>query len=397
VVLSLNDARARVIAETANLRPAPTVEKVELVVARGRTLAEDIHADRDQPAFHRATRDGYAVRAADLPGPLTVARSIAAGEAPGAALGATECVEIMTGAPLPAGADCVLMFEHARREGDRVTAERTLSAGENYVPAGSELAEGDVAVAAGTRIRLPILPLLASLGAARVPVIRRPRVAIIATGDELVPVDDEPGPYQIRDSNTPMLTDQVRRLHAVPVPLAPARDDESKLRLLIEKGIAEGDLLLLSGGVSMGKHDLVEKVLASLGARFYFDAVAIRPGRPCVFGQVAGKPFIGLPGNPVSSLVCCELFARPAIEVLAGSAPGPLPTVAARLGEDLVQKPVELVVFAPVRLEASTAFPLRNQGSGDLAAIARAGGFAVVPPRTERIPAGQIVDLLLPW
>jgi molybdopterin molybdotransferase len=393
--LPYRDARARVIERVRPLaRPRP--EEVELAAAEGRFLAEDVPADRDQPPFHRATRDGYAVRAADArPGAtLRVVGEIAAGGGLAREIGAGEAAEIMTGAPLPDGADAVVMVEHTTREDDVVTLPRGIAAGENFVPAGSELAAGAAAVLRGARIGPGEVALLAAVGKVRVAVGARPRVAILPTGDELVDAAETPGPYQIRNSNGPMLAAQVRRAGGEPRVFPRAPDDEPTLRALVERALAGADLAVFSGGVSMGKYDLLEGVLASLGARIDFDGVAVRPGKPVVFGLAGETPFFGLPGNPLSSLVTFELLARPAIELLAGAVATPLPLLLARLAVEHRQPELPLTVFTPARLDGDLAEPLPSQGSGDLTALARASGFIVTEPGVRSLPAGTLVPFL---
>jgi molybdopterin molybdotransferase len=369
-------------------------EEVPLAQAFGRVLADDVRADRDQPPFNRSTRDGYAVRAVDVPGVLRVGGEIAAGQELGRELRPEEAVEIMTGAPLPAGADAVVMVEHTRRAGDRVSLEREVAPGENVVPAGSELPAGALAIPAGTFVGVGEVALLASLGHARPRVRRRPRVAVLPTGDELVDVAATPGPTQIRNSNGPMLAAQIDRAGGTPIVLPAARDDLASLRALARRAFDEADLVILSGGVSMGKHDLVEGVLAELGARFLWDAVAIRPGKPAVCGLAGDRPFLGLPGNPLSSLVTFELFARPLIELLAGAEPRPFTPLRAPLAALFRQPPLPLTVFAPARLDERGLHLIASQGSGDLASIVRAGGFALFEPGVTDVAAGTLVPYL---
>ena len=232
-------------------------------------------------------------------------------------VGRGECVRIFTGAPVPRGANAVVMHEYTHEEGDFVIFDQTARAGQYYVLAGAEARIGEIVVSRGTRLGYAELAMAAEVGRARIAVSRRPRVAILSTGDELVSVDGAPGPFQIRNSNNISLAAQVALAGGEPVAAGSAKDEIAELRARIEQGL-QSDLLLLSGGVSVGKYDLVEKVLQDLGAEFFFDAVAIRPGKPVVFGWCRGKPVFGLPGNPVSTMVTFELFVVPAIEKLSG-------------------------------------------------------------------------------
>jgi molybdopterin molybdotransferase len=403
--LSFDEARQAVLREIAAGRIAPAREQVALDEALGRILAEDVAADRDQPPFPRVTRDGFAVRAADASGasaqsPVTLA---VIGEAPPGApfpgpVGPRQCVEIMTGAALPEGADAVVMVEYTRRPGpDRVAIERAVAAHENVVARGSELFAGAVAFPARHRLDPSALGLLASVGCARPSVFARPRVAIVTTGDELVELEQAPRPAEIRNSNRHSLAGQILRAGGIPRPAPIARDDRQALRAVIEEALADADLLLLSGGVSMGKYDFVEEVLAALGGRVVFDGVAIRPGKPLVFGRVREVPFFGLPGNPLSTIVTFELYVRPALALLGGADAAPLHFTHAPLAEDYRQRAVPLTVFVPAKLEServTAVRPVPSQGSGDLAAMARADCLIVVEPGATVLSAGTPVRLL---
>ncbi len=407
LVLPFAEARHRVEAYAAQLRPAGS-EPVRLLDALDRVLAEQVVADRDFPPFPRATRDGYAVASVDVaqvPARLNVIGEVRAGTASDAiSLQPGEAVEIMTGAPVPAGADAVVMVEYTTRYGDTVEIARPAGAGENMVPAGAEACRGQVLLRPGARLNPAALALAASVGRAQVAVYRRPRVAILATGDEIVDLAAAPGPAQIRNSNSYSLAAQVQAAGGEPVVLPIAPDDIAPLRRLIEQGLA-ADLLLLTGGVSMGKYDLVEQVLQALGAEFFFTGCLIQPGRPIVFGQCASpapgaprpKPLFGLPGNPVSSMVCFELFARPVIAALSGATPAKLVFLQARLKGE-IKTGTGLTRFLPALLsgefERAEVELVSWHGSGDIAAVARANCYIEVPPGRERIPAGEMVAVL---
>jgi molybdopterin molybdotransferase len=303
---------------------------------------------------------------------------------------------VHTGGMLPDGADAVVMVEYTRRpELGSVAIERPVSAGENVVARGSELGAGAVAFPARRRLDPAALGLLASLGCARPEVRARPRVAIVTTGVELA---ETPRPTQIRNSNRHSIAAQVVRAGGLPRPTAIARDDRGALRAVVEEALIEADLLLLSGGVSMGKYDFVEDVLAALGGRVIFDGVAIRPGKPLVFGRLGALPFFGLPGNPLSTLVTFELFVRPALDLLSGADAAPLQFTQAPLAEDYVQRPAPLTVFLPamfvVQGSVTAVRPVPSQGSGDLAAMARAHCLAVIDPGVTTLGAGTPVRVL---
>jgi len=402
-VLVFEDARHRVEEHARKVRVSAT-ERVPLLEVTGRVLARDIRCDRDLPPFPRATRDGFAVRAEylnEISSRLKVVAEIRAGQdVSGTFVGCGQAAEIMTGAAVPEDSNAVVMVEHTVRQGEYVQIERTPAPGDNVVPRGAEARAGDVLLQAGARLTPAAVAMAASVGLAEIEVYRKPRVAILATGDELVDVAAQPLAHQIRNSNTYSLAAQVTRAGGVPVPLAVAPDEESALRRLIEQGL-ECDLLLLSGGVSMGKYDLVEKVLAELGAEFLFTGVAIQPGKPTVFGRLEWKGktkyFFGLPGNPVSTMVTFELFARPMIEGLSGTQPTPLRYSKARLRAEIKTK-TGLTRFLPALLSGEFGNVevelVRWQGSGDMVATARANCLAVIPPDRERIEAGETISIL---
>jgi molybdopterin molybdotransferase len=400
-------AEARQIVEQHAAALAPTgPELIGLLDAVGLALAEDLLADRDFPPFPRATRDGYAVRAADvqsIPAHLHCVGTMKAGatiEESGVTVGPGEAVEIMTGAPVPTGADAVVMVEYAESADTSVTVKRAVTAGENVVPAGAEAHRGDVMVKRGTRVTHAAVAVAAAVGRPEIAVYRRPTVAVLATGDELVDINLPPGPNEIRNSNSYSLAAQVYEAGGDAILLPVARDDAADLALLLRKGLG-ADLLLLSGGVSMGKYDLVEEVLASLGAKFFFTGVAIQPGKPVVFGEVAlnGKttPFFGLPGNPVSTMVTFQLFVRPVLDALAGAKPKPLPFTQAILKAPFTTK-TGLTRFLPGKLDGVHERPgvelVRWQGSGDLMAASTANCYIVLPPDREQFEAGDTVTVL---
>jgi molybdopterin molybdotransferase len=371
------------------------LQEVDLVCARGRVLAEALTADRDYPAVPRSVRDGFAARSADLPGMLQVIGEVRAGERFAGEVGPGQAVEIMTGAPLPQGADAVVMIEHVRREEDRVQVSQSALPGQFINPQGCEAAAGSLLLEAGKRLDFADVAMLAAAGRARVPVYERPRVAILATGDEIVPVTETPREFQIRNSNVYSLAAQVERAGGAPEILPVARDEIDHTRALVAQGLT-ADLLLLSGGVSAGKYDLVEQVLAGLGAEFFFDRVLIQPGQPLVFGRAAGTFFFGLPGNPSSTMVTFEVFARAAVELLAGQEEVWLPTPLARLTRDFRQKP-GLTRFLPARLSAdgSDVTPVDWHGSGDVPALTRANAFLVVDSGRVEWKAGELIRVLL--
>jgi molybdopterin molybdotransferase len=439
--ISFAEAGSIVALHTAALfaaHPCDT-EKTDLLRALGRRLAVPLLADRDQPPFPRVTRDGFAVRAQDLTAgmPLRVLGQLRAGEpwpSGNASLAAGEALEIMTGAALPPGADAVLMVEHAQESEDASRRDsgsgslpqryvlahpgRTLVAGENVVPQGSEARRGDVLLQAGTRMGPEQIALAAACGCLAVPVYVQPKVAILATGDELVDRSAQPHvseaassnppppiqPHQIYDSNSHALAALVSQAGAIALRQPPALDRPDDLAASIRHGLDAAPLLLLTGGVSMGKFDLVEEVLAGMDAEFFFTGVKMQPGKPVVFGRVpaAGdrpaRTFFGLPGNPVSAMVTFRVFVAPLLAALAGERNWQPDLALAKLAAEVRTRP-GLTRFLPAHLDTAQPIPtvtaLPTQGSGDQAANARANCSLIVPDDCDKLAAGQMVRVLL--
>ncbi len=426
-MLSYQQARETVITRIGAISRTLETETVPLRESLHRILAQDILSDRDYPPFHRSIRDGYAVRSADThPGAqLQCIGELKAGDPPTIAVAPGNCIQIMTGAPLPDGADAVIMVEHTSRDADTITLDRAIKPGQHVVHRGSEQASGKTVLFAGTRLGFAELAAASQVGAANPIVASKPRVAILTTGDEIVGFSATPGPYQIRNSNSVSLAAQVSLAGGEPIILGNAKDSLEDLHAKITVGL-ESDMLILSGGVSMGKYDLVEPVLKELRAETIFDAVAIRPGKPVVFAICKDKTVFGLPGNPVSAMVTFELFVRPAIAILSGTEPCSLPFIEAILTQRLSEKP-GLTHFLPAIMECGSpaaAFtatgapgpeqrepgscspnapsspgppkvsPIPWQGSGDVVAMAHANCLLVVPPDRETIEAGERVHVL---
>jgi molybdopterin molybdotransferase len=407
VVLSFEEAR-RVIEQHAAAVTAAQTEAVDLLDAADRVLAEQITADRNLPPFPRSTRDGYAVRSTDLsqlPATLDVIAEIKAGEKleriP-ANIPNGQSAAIMTGAPVPSGADAVVMVEYTSERDHRVEITRAVVAGENIVPSGAEAREGSTLISRGTRLNDAAIALAASVGKSKLQVYKRPRVAVLTTGDEIVDISATPGPTQIRNSNSYSLAVQIAHAGGEPILLSIAPDEPQALRRLVEEGL-KSDLLLMTGGVSMGRYDLVEQVLTELKAEFFFTGAKIQPGRPVVFGKCGAaatgrdRYFFGLPGNPLSTMVTFELFARPMLEALAGMSPRKLKFVHAKLKSEIRVKS-GLKRFLPAILsgefEDSQVELVRWQGSGDIAATALANCYVVVSEDREQIEPGEYVPIL---
>jgi len=393
--VTFDQARQCVIAQVTASQSTPSTEEVALLEAAGRVLSDRITADRDYPPVARSVRDGFAIRAADVPGDLRVIGEVRAGESFAGEMQSGEAIEIMTGAPVPRGADAVVMIEHVQVTGDRVGVPRTIEHGENISAQGCEARREEVLLEPGRFLGFAETALLATVGRPRVRVFRKPEVAILATGDEIVEVNQTPREYQIRNSNAQALAVQVMRAGGCPRILPVAPDLYAGTRELMEQGL-RSDLVLLSGGVSAGKYDLVERVLADLGAEFFFDRVLIQPGQPLVFGKVQGKFFFGLPGNPASTMVTFEIFARTALELLGGQVEPMLPLPWSKLTREFRQK-TGLTRFLPATLsrDGSEVAPLRWQGSGDVPALARANAFLVTEPDRESWAAGEMIRVLM--
>jgi molybdopterin molybdotransferase len=311
-------------------------------------------------------------------------------------VGLGQAIEIMTGAPLPPGADTVVMVEHTTRDGASMTTHREQAPGEFVVAAGTEARCGEVVLGRGEILTFARVAMLATIGKTAVPVLTKPRVAILSTGDEVVPVEAIPQAHQIRNSNVWSLAAQVVRAGGIPVKVPIAVDDHAETRRLIEIGLEE-DLLILSGGVSAGKYDLVEQVLADLGAEFFITRVLIQPGQPLVFGSVRNKFFFGLPGNPASTMVTFELFARAAVELLGGQPEPAIPITYARITEPFRHK-TGLTRFLPARLhpEGGRITPIPWKGSGDVAALAKANAFLIADADRESWEAEDWIGVLVP-
>src|SRR5262245_6152319 len=375
-------------------------ESVPLLDSMHRILREDIFCDADSPRFDKAIRDGFAVRFQDLtriPATLKIVGESRAGAGANVTVGNGQCCEIMTGAPLPAGANAVVMVENTERLSE--TSVRILKAArenEGLLRRGAEARQGERILQGGRRIGLADLGLLASTGKSSVMVSRKPRVAVIATGDELVDVDQEPQLDQIRNSNTYTVCAQVREAGAEPVMLGIGRDNLEDLRARIGRGL-EHDLLLVSGVVSMGKYDLVEKVFAEFGIEILFDKIAMKPGKPTVFGHRDNTYVFGLPGNPISTMVAFHVFVRPLILFLL-KATDTSPKILEAKVEASAKCDPERAALVPawVRFESGQywikAVPWK--GSSDLVGLARANALLMIPRRTGSLEPGDSAQFL---
>jgi molybdopterin molybdotransferase len=395
-LLAVADAQEAIFRRVRPLPPEPT----PLSGALGRVLADDVASDLDMPPFDKAMMDGYAVRTADLaagPAVLSVVEEITAGKTPTVALGAGKASRIMTGAPVPAGADAVVMIERCEATGnDQVRVPGPVAAGTNVSVRGRELTAGETVVRAGSLLRPQEIGLLALVGRPSVLAHAAPDVAVLSTGDELVGVEAKPGPGQIRNSNGPMLLAQVANAGGRPRDLGIVKDDVDHLRTAITDGLRSA-VLMLSGGVSAGKLDLVPDVLRGLGVEAHFHKIRMKPGKPLFFGTRGETLVFGLPGNPVSSFVCFELFVRPALRRLRGLPAAPPAFVPLPLATDFTYD-TDRPTYHPARVELD-ALEAQVQvvpwlGSPDLRALTAANALVLLSEGRHKYTAGQRLPVL---
>ena len=393
-VFEWEQARQIVINTVRQSLLPPSVENIPLTQSYGRTLAQNVMADRDYPALARSLRDGFAIHASDVPGIVEIVGELRAGDTDYGNLAPGHALEIMTGAPVPDGADAVVMIEHVQRSGNQLTVPQSATAGQFINARGAEATEGTVLIDAGTRLDSSHIAVLAMTGHSMVDVCRKPSVAILSTGDELIPITQTAQPHQIRNSNAYALASLVVIAGGKANILPPAPDTEAGLLASLELGLGY-DMLLISGGVSAGKYDLVKPCLRKLGAEFAFERVRIQPGQPTAFGRVKDKFVFGLPGNPGSSMVTFQLFAKAAIETLAGVTNPLLPILLATFEAPFKHKP-GLTRFLPARLSENAM--LRHipwQGSSDIPALARANAYLIADSDRESWATNDTIRVML--
>lgn len=370
-------------------------ERLTMEKALDRVLAEDVLADRDIPPFHRATMDGYACRREDLPGPLKVIETVEAGAVPSLTVGGAQCVKIMTGAMVPGGADCVIMKEYTEETGNGkilFTADETDA---HIDPRGQDLKEGDLLLQKGCRISPGHLGILASAGKIHVRVSNKLNVGILATGSELVEPGKRPEGAEIRNSNSYQLAAQLRRAGQVPVIMGMVEDEAGKIAERISAAMANSDLLLLTGGASVGELDLVPGVMKELGFQLEFDRVAIQPGKPVSFAHRKEKSCFGLSGNPVSSFVQFEMLVRPYLEACAGMRPVNK-RIRIRMEDEFRRKRADRQFFLPVSFtDRGTCQAVDYHGSGHLHALAKVSGFAQMPAGQHVVEKGDELTVRL--
>ncbi len=402
-LISVAEARQRML---AHFQPVPT-ERLPLAECAGRLLAGDVSASTDLPPFDNSSMDGFAVRSADFANgaparTLRVVADIPAGSQPTIALGPGEAARIMTGAPLPSGADAVVPVEESdfqpRDPGvpapHSVTLQGRPESGRYVRPRGMDLRAGETVLRAGRDLKPQDLGLLAMLGESIVTVYRKPRVALFSSGDELIAVDAPLRPGKIRDSNTYVLASLIESAGAVPIQLGVAADTRESVQAVFDKAVEQrADLILSSAGVSVGAFDFVKPVLESRG-RLEFWRVNMRPGKPLAFGEYQAIPFIGLPGNPVSAFIAFEVFVRPALGALSGRGAAARPTVRVRLGETVESDGRETYLRAEVRQEAGVgvAYLAGHQGSANLLSLVKANALLIIPAGVKSAPADREID-----
>ncbi|MFZ2300835.1 MAG: gephyrin-like molybdotransferase Glp [Gallionella sp.] len=376
-------------------------EQVKLEQSLGRVLAKEVRANRDQPPYDISAMDGYALRSADLanvPATLEIIEDIKAGDMPTKTLASGQCARIMTGAPMPQGADAVIRVEDTEALADnKVQINQTVKPGNDIRRLGENMRNGEMVLAPGTAITPGVIGVLATVKRAQVQVYRRPRVAILSTGNELEGLDEPVDPNKIPNSNSYALMGQVQALGIEPVLLGIARDDPVELEQYLRRGL-EYDVLLVSGGTSVGVHDYVRPTIEALGAQMLFWRVAMKPGHPVAFGKIGEKIIFGLPGNPVSSMVCFEEFVVPALRRMMGHARTHRRTIAARMTHNVKHQPgrTEFIRVMLAKEEGGYAATSTGaQGSGMLLSMARADGLAVVPGDSAGLTAGSPVTVQL--
>jgi len=370
-------------------------ERIDITCAVGRILAEDVKSDMDMPPFDRSTRDGFACRRADLANELTMVESIPAGYVPKKTVGPNQCSKIMTGGVVPPGADCVIMKEYVELTAEntvRFIGEETIN---NICQKGEDIKTGDIVLRKGTRLEPQHIAVLASVGKTQPMVAKRPRVAVIATGDELVEPASKPGPSQTRNSNSFQLAAHVESMGAVATNYGVVKDTTGHIDSMFKKAAEENDVVIISGGVSVGDLDLVPEILRQNGIDLLFEKIAVKPGKPMVFGISEKVYCFGLPGNPVSTFVSFELLVKPFLYKLMGH-DYRYPNVQMPLAESLRRKKTIRQSWLPVAItETGTVKPVEYHGSAHINSLSLADGLVSMGVGVAEIEKGTIVPVRL--
>ncbi len=395
-MLSVEEARQQMLESI----PVLPTEKRKILDCTGYVLAEALHASENIPPFDNSAMDGFAVRSVDMkdasnenPVVLTVVETIAAGYAPEKSVSSGQSARIMTGAMMAEGADAVVMQEVTELNGDKVKIFESVEKEENVRFAGESVKKGDCVMSSGKVLRPPEISMLASLNCAEVTVHRKPKVAVVSTGDELTPLGEPLLPGKIRDSNRYGMYAQVQNAGGIPIDMGIAPDDEAETERIFRESLAKADALITSGGVSVGEHDVVKNVLLKMG-KMNFWRVAMKPGKPQAYGIIDGKPIFGLPGNPVSSLVVFELFVRPALLKMSGHTDLLRPTFKAILTTDVTNKDGRVNYMRAILTEKDGQYTAKTtgpQGSGILHSLVLANGLITIPSGAT-LHAGEKVD-----
>ncbi len=367
-------------------------EKVDIKESLHHVLAEDIISDVDMPPFDKSAMDGYACRKEDLNKPMTLIETIPAGKAPEKEVGLGQCSEIMTGAPVPRGADYVIMVENTRLDADGKIVFSGKTGGSNIAYQAEDVSEGDILIPNGIFIEPQHIAILASTGYSNPRVAIKPNVAIISTGDEIVEPSEKPGISKIRNSNAYQLIGQVQKCgaHADYIGIAP--DNEHLTYEILSKALKDHDVVMLTGGISMGQFDFIPRVFEKLGVEIMFQTLAVQPGKPTLFGKFNKKRIFGLPGNPVSAFNTFELLVRPYLRLSMGSKSG-WSVIKLPLGASYTRKKSDRDSFIPVKIEDGRVFPKDYHGSAHIQALTTADGFIMVPLGTTTLEEGTSVDV----
>lgn len=368
-------------------------ERIDFMDSLKRVLAEDILSDMPMPPFNKSAVDGYACRKVDLAFELEVIETIPAGKAPIKSIGINQCAKIMTGAPVPEGADCVIMVEDVKETGENLIRHQIGKVKNNICTLGEDIKEGEVVLTKGSLIEPQHIAVLATVGATKPLVYKQAKVAIISTGDELVEPGNKPDVSQIRNSNAWQLIAQIKKIGAIPDYIGIAMDTETSTREKLESAFNGNDIVLLTGGVSMGDFDYVPQVLKNLGVELKFKSIAVQPGRPTVFGVRDKQYIFGLPGNPVSSFVQFELLVKPMIYKLMGHSFKPT-KINIPLGTDYSRKRSDRLSWLPVKInETGEVIPIEYHGSAHINALTLADGLISVAIGKTTLKKGELVNV----